>query len=63
MLPLSSDCEITVESSIYDMDEEKLAACIENGANSSVWGANFCYGSAPTTGAITVPAKKLLRKL
>ena len=33
VLPLSSDCEITVESSIYDMDEEKLAACIENGAN------------------------------
>lgn len=33
VLPLSADCEITVESSIYDMDAEKLTACIESGAN------------------------------
>lgn len=33
ILPISSDCEITVESSIYDMDEEKLQACKESGAN------------------------------
>ena len=33
VLPLSADCEITVESSIYDMDAEKMAACIASGAN------------------------------
>lgn len=33
VLPLSKGCEITIESSIYDMDEAKLKVCIENGAN------------------------------
>lgn len=31
--PLSDDCEITVESSIYDMDEAKMEACMKAGAN------------------------------
>jgi len=32
-LPLSADCEITVEGRIWGFDEEKIAACLENGAN------------------------------
>lgn len=30
---LAEGCEITFESSLYDMDEEKLAACINGGVN------------------------------
>ncbi len=32
-LPLANDCEITVESTIADLDEATLAACLEGGAN------------------------------
>lgn len=32
-LPLSSDCEITFESRLYDFDNEKIAACIDGGVN------------------------------
>lgn len=31
--PLSDDCEITVESSIYDMNEAKMETCMKAGAN------------------------------
>ncbi len=31
--PLAKDCEITFESSLYDIDEEKLQACLEGGVN------------------------------
>lgn len=30
---LAPDCELTVESSLYDMDEAKLVACLENGVS------------------------------
>ncbi len=32
-LPLANDCEITVESTIADLDEATLDACLEGGAN------------------------------
>ncbi|PID75672.1 MAG: heme anaerobic degradation radical SAM methyltransferase ChuW/HutW [Deltaproteobacteria bacterium] len=32
-LPLANDCEVTVEGRIQKFDEEKVAACIDNGAN------------------------------
>lgn len=32
-LPLANDCEITVESTVADLNEKKLAACLEGGAN------------------------------
>ena len=32
-LPLSNDCEITVEGRILNFDEEKMDACLEGGAN------------------------------
>lgn len=32
-LPLANDCEITFEARIHGFDDEKMAACIENGVN------------------------------
>ena len=32
-LPLANDCEITFEARIHGFDDEKIAACIENGVN------------------------------
>ncbi|MFH2066841.1 MAG: heme anaerobic degradation radical SAM methyltransferase ChuW/HutW [Pseudomonadota bacterium] len=32
-LPITNDCEITVESTIADLDEETLTACLAGGAN------------------------------
>ncbi len=32
-LPLTNDCEITIEGRILHFDKEKMAACIEGGAN------------------------------
>lgn len=32
-LPLSRDCEITVETTVSDLDEDHLAACLNGGAN------------------------------
>lgn len=59
VLPLSSDCEITVESSIYDMDEEKLAACIENGANRFSFGCKLLLRICADNWGVLIPAKKL----
>ena len=33
MLPLSNDCEITVEGRLSNFDERKMEACLEGGAN------------------------------
>lgn len=32
-LPLANDCEITVEGRVLNMDQEKIEACLEGGAN------------------------------
>ena len=32
-LPLANDCEITFESSIHELDNEKFTVCLENGVN------------------------------
>lgn len=32
-LPLANDCEITFEARIHGFDDEKMAACVENGVN------------------------------
>lgn len=32
-LPLAPDCEITVEGRVFGFDEERMAACVEAGAN------------------------------
>ena len=32
-LPLSNDCEVTVEGRIYNFTDEKISACLEGGAN------------------------------
>lgn len=33
MLPLAADCEITFESRIHDLTDEKIAACLQGGVN------------------------------
>ncbi len=62
-LPLTNDCEITIEGRILNFDKEKMAACIEGGANRFSLGVQSFNTKIRTTLGRSCPQDEIINCL